>query len=731
MQGLGRTHRSNQSSAPIYTLVHTDLKGQKRFLSSIARRLSQLGALTKGQSQAASGGVFNAADNLESTEATEALQVFFNDLVAGRIESIDLQDFEQQTGLKLTTEAGGLRSDLPPITRFMNRLLSLKYDLQNRTFDEFDKRLQAKVQQAEESGTLDQGVENLKADKVEKISEQTVYTDERTGAETKYVKLKVSDRIVPNTYQQALAEAGNDFIGFSRPKGGKIYAVVKSGVTGTDTGTGSVFEKYRLISPDSKRFEDSRKVDKWNSVGRDEAQRDWDAAVRNLPEFKDRNVHLITGVILPIWDRLRGQAQVRRMITEEGEHLLGRIVPNRNIESVLRNLGASFEREKVDTSDVARRLARGEVEVILSNDWKLRGVRVQGERRIELFGPSFMHETQLKADGVTKEVIASKPRYFVPTGTRSAEVLEKISTKANRPIVDVIEMAGRVEGMVNPLEPPVNPVTGEEVPTQMPMRLERPAGFTQTAAASDVIKALEDATKALGREVPLRVGNISRKLRGTFKVDAEVVRITTANDLPAASHEFAHAIEKIVFGYPKGGPWKKPQVDGTLQKELIGLGQALYSKGEPSNGYKREVFAEFVRLWITDTEQAQKHAPQFYDWFETTFLTEFPKAAKELHKAQQKATIWKLQGSRKRAEQSIVDSGSAKERLASLRQRLKKGTSIETHIEMLEPFNKVVKAAEKQLGKKTTVRREPVPYRAGIANDAPFACRDDGASFDD
>lgn len=48
VQGFGRTHRTNEASAPFYRLVTTDLKGQKRFISSVARRLDQLGALTKG-----------------------------------------------------------------------------------------------------------------------------------------------------------------------------------------------------------------------------------------------------------------------------------------------------------------------------------------------------------------------------------------------------------------------------------------------------------------------------------------------------------------------------------------------------------------------------------------------------------------------------------------------------------------------------------------------------------
>jgi hypothetical protein len=49
VQGFGRTHRTNEANQPNYILVETNLKAQRRFISSIARRLDQLGALTKGQ----------------------------------------------------------------------------------------------------------------------------------------------------------------------------------------------------------------------------------------------------------------------------------------------------------------------------------------------------------------------------------------------------------------------------------------------------------------------------------------------------------------------------------------------------------------------------------------------------------------------------------------------------------------------------------------------------------
>ena len=143
IQGLGRTHRTHQASAPLFRPVTTDVKGERRFIATIARRLDSLGAITRGQrdSQTAMGGgdatLFRASDNLESPYAKVALRQFYIALWRGNIAGWSMDRFEDATGLKLIWE-GSLKEDLPPMPRFLNRLLALPIAEQNELFAELE-----------------------------------------------------------------------------------------------------------------------------------------------------------------------------------------------------------------------------------------------------------------------------------------------------------------------------------------------------------------------------------------------------------------------------------------------------------------------------------------------------------------------------------------------------------------------------------------------------------------
>ena len=84
IQGLGRTNRTNQAQPPLFRPIATDVKAEKRFLSTIARRLDTLGAITKGQRQTGGQGLFRPEDNLESVYARAALRQLYVLLYAAR-----------------------------------------------------------------------------------------------------------------------------------------------------------------------------------------------------------------------------------------------------------------------------------------------------------------------------------------------------------------------------------------------------------------------------------------------------------------------------------------------------------------------------------------------------------------------------------------------------------------------------------------------------------------------
>ena len=104
IQGLGRSNRTNQAQPPLFRPVATNVKGEKRFLSTIAKRLDTLGAITRGQRQTGGQGLFRPEDNLESIYARAALVELYGRVFPDKVAFSSLDDFETATGLRLATQ---------------------------------------------------------------------------------------------------------------------------------------------------------------------------------------------------------------------------------------------------------------------------------------------------------------------------------------------------------------------------------------------------------------------------------------------------------------------------------------------------------------------------------------------------------------------------------------------------------------------------------------------------
>ncbi|HEY1258287.1 MAG TPA: strawberry notch family protein, partial [Stellaceae bacterium] len=416
IQGLGRSNRTNQKQPPVFRPVATDVKGEKRFLSTIARRLDTLGAITRGQRQTGGQGLFRADDNLESPYAKAALRQFYQLLYAGKIEGCSLGEFQDATGLDLCDQDGSLREELPPITQFLNRILALRIALQNTLFVAFEQLLEARLEAALSAGIYDIGVETLTAESFRVAERRTVHTHAATGAETRCYRVVRKDRNRPLPLADALALAGG--------AGCRLLineqshrAAVQGPASSLMHDDGTIQACTRLVRPTTRetitldQFDHSH----WRQATAEEFAALWEAECARVPEFSESSFHIITGLLLPIWDRLPAESmRVYRFETEDGERVIGRLVTPEALDRVYAGLGLDGT-PALSPDEVWRAVFERGAVLDLAGEIQMRRSLVMGAYRLELSGFSDRTVPQLKALGLVSEIISWRLRLFVPT----------------------------------------------------------------------------------------------------------------------------------------------------------------------------------------------------------------------------------------------------------------------------------------------------------------------------
>jgi predicted RNA methylase len=424
IQGFGRTNRTNQAQPPLFKPVTTDVKAQKRFTSTIARRLDTMGAITRGQRQTGGQNMYRPEDNLESFYGRDALHQLYMLLVRGKVEDCSLGRFEDATGLRLIDSGtGGLKDELPPITTFLNRMLALPIDLQNILFTVFEDLLVTRIEGAIASGTYEMGLETLTAESFTVTDRRIIYTHPGTGAETSLLTIERQDRNRPVTLGEAQRRA--------RETGAALMVNSRSGRATVRVPTrslllddGSLECRVRLIRPTETIAVPLNKMPAthWQEVDRSVFTAAWEAELAEVPELVTSTIHMVAGLLLPIWRRLPGEStHVYRLQTDDGERVIGRRVSPAWVASTLGD-----EAPKLDAGQVWQALTGGGVEIHLAESHVLKQVRAMGTPRIELTGFNDLGVERLKAMGLISEIVSWKLRLYVPTGAAGADVLRAL-----------------------------------------------------------------------------------------------------------------------------------------------------------------------------------------------------------------------------------------------------------------------------------------------------------------
>ena len=422
IQGLGRTNRTNQAQPPLFRPIATNVKAEKRFLSTIARRLDTLGAITRGQRQTGGQGLFRPEDNLESSYARDALRQLYLLIVRGKVEGCSLGRFEAATGLKLMDD-NGIKDDLPPITTFLNRLLALTIELQGILFTAFEQLLDAKVAGAIASGVYDVGLETLTAESFVVTQRTTIYTHPATAAQTRLLTITERRRNRPTTLDEAL--------GWLDDPQARLLVNARSGRAAVQVSApsimlddGEIERRVRLIRPMEQHHATLAMMadSHWQETERDTFAAVWQREVDEVPAFTDGTIHMVSGLLLPVWKRLPNEStRVYRLQTDDGERIIGR-----RVSPAWAANAASTGTTNLNSDDAYAALVDGRTILDLADGLQLRRARVMGANRIELSGFSDTMRDRLRAYGLFSEIISWKLRFFVPVGASGPAVLGKL-----------------------------------------------------------------------------------------------------------------------------------------------------------------------------------------------------------------------------------------------------------------------------------------------------------------
>lgn len=399
IQQFGRTHRSNQASAPEYRLLFTNLGGERRFASIVAKRLESLGALTQGDRRA---GPSLSAYNYDSAYGKKALMVMYRGIMEQDTMPVvppgcssenpeTIQDFITKAKAALvsvgivrdTALANGkdygkfsgriVDSDMHDVGRFLNRLLGLPPDIQNRLFELFVSILDVLIQNARIEGNLDSGIVDVKANIIElEGTPKTVHVDQMSGATTMLFTFNLDRGITWESASTMLEEKKKDGLGsandgfyeskrewlgrrhfilaFESAASG-MFKIVRPaiGEAVREMPLAELKYKYRQVSSLEKA------CNGWKDEYEVSSKQCMHGPNCKLGSFctvgrRVQEVNVLGGLILPVWGTiekaLSKQARqshkrirvVRLETTTDNQRIVGLLVPNAAVETVLQDL---------------------------------------------------------------------------------------------------------------------------------------------------------------------------------------------------------------------------------------------------------------------------------------------------------------------------------------------------------------------------------------------------------
>ncbi|XP_050724416.1 protein strawberry notch-like isoform X2 [Eriocheir sinensis] len=389
IQQFGRTHRSNQVNAPEYVFLISELAGERRFASIVAKRLESLGALTHGDRRATESRDLSSF-NIDTKYGRMALESTMKTMMGYEHPIVpppddykgdffsDIQNALVGVGIILKEDSiYQLDKDYNNMSKFLNRILGMPVELQNRLFKYFTDTLNAIVSQAKRTGKYDMGILDLGigGEGCKKTKTKIWIGKHVTGtAKTELHTVLVERGLSWAEIQEKWAELTGDLEGFylshqvRNNKKTAVLAVLEPSVANKKREKNSrMFIIYRPntgMQMKQEAYSDLKK--KYKKVTPDEAQEHWEEQFKASSHIcshaywqgncrrvnsgmeceiglRRRTYHVLCGLVLNVWARVEDvlasaphsaatKMQVVRLKTQDGIKLVGTLIPNNLVE---------------------------------------------------------------------------------------------------------------------------------------------------------------------------------------------------------------------------------------------------------------------------------------------------------------------------------------------------------------------------------------------------------------
>ena len=426
MQSFGRSNRSGQVSAPEIVMISTDVCGEMRFVSTISSRLNTLGAISKGSRDTGNNGLFDQdANDITSQYAKSALDEFIHDLYRDRIPGMSVVEFQRRTGLRLTTENNGKLAEPPKLTTFLNRILALPIYSQNLVFGEFETRIRARIAQAKEMGIYDRGLETLYSEHGFEIVESQILHTQGNAETICYTIEKLTKPHITDT-QTAKAQLLQGYQYYRHRKSQSVAMAIVGDARVKQTG--SIVDVLHVNYPVAERQIDRIDVTDFKAwdvvIPDDDFWRKWNETIATVPDFVRQRFYLVSGLLLPIWDKLPTEAaKIWRLQANDGRVLMGRAIESQDITTVLAKFGINIT-ESLDAATIYRLVWHDNSIQAVGDKWKIAKRYFKGDYRLEVLEVYDRADLNwLRTIGCFTEMPNSQMRVFIPLD-KAEEIIE-------------------------------------------------------------------------------------------------------------------------------------------------------------------------------------------------------------------------------------------------------------------------------------------------------------------